>query len=629
MGSNEEYLDKLLQSVTDEKKDIPEQKTEYSEDMTDEELLASLIDMYSDELAEFKTEEIIHRDNESINLDDSAEHQNDEVIITDVEESSSVVNLDEFDNQQNDLKDLLGDLQDLEEAVVEDAKVEQETTMNIMQPDNSGNQMMDADSIAALFAAMNQDEEVEEIVTETINTVPDEVNVGTMSEEQIDDLLNAVSASIEEAGSEMDLNDLFGGLNFTDDFDPDNKHGEEVADLLGGMLSQDDDLAEISELLQKADNNERVESNLDNLFQSDDEIGGNTLLNELLQAETINTENEIIDNPKKKKVKKKKEKKEKGEKESLWKKITSIMFEESDDLDLGKTAVITDGSMLIDSDENANILDELMNEDMQAGKKKKKDKKEKKKTAKGKAENEAGEEEGEVVDLKAQAKQEKEKKKAEKAAAKKKAKAEKQEADRAFLKAQPSISTKRAFVAVLFAASILGIILVIYFNVPGAIDKSSARKAFYNHDYYKAYELLIGKELNDSDTILLDKVTSVLKMQRKLDSYNNYVLLGKELEALNALVESVKLHDEEYSHIKALSLENEYDTIYDEMVIILKGKYHVTEDVVREINALEDDKQYTLRLTYIIEGKSIEQEGENEEESIMEDVLPEEEEFMK
>ena len=65
MGSNEEYLDKLLQSVTDEeKKAAPaevEQK-EYSEDMTDEELLASLIEMYSEELAEFKAEEIIHKD---------------------------------------------------------------------------------------------------------------------------------------------------------------------------------------------------------------------------------------------------------------------------------------------------------------------------------------------------------------------------------------------------------------------------------------------------------------------------------------------------------------------------------------------------------------------------------------
>ena len=34
----------------------------YSEDMTDDELLASLIEMYSDELAEFKTEEIIHKE---------------------------------------------------------------------------------------------------------------------------------------------------------------------------------------------------------------------------------------------------------------------------------------------------------------------------------------------------------------------------------------------------------------------------------------------------------------------------------------------------------------------------------------------------------------------------------------
>ena len=62
MGSNEEYLDKLLQSVTTGEKTDTVEEHKYSEDMTDDELLASLIEMYSDELAEFKTEEIIHKE---------------------------------------------------------------------------------------------------------------------------------------------------------------------------------------------------------------------------------------------------------------------------------------------------------------------------------------------------------------------------------------------------------------------------------------------------------------------------------------------------------------------------------------------------------------------------------------
>ena len=61
MGSNEEYLDKLLQSVTNDEKPV-EEIHEYSVDMTDEELLASLVEMYSEELADFIEEEIIHKE---------------------------------------------------------------------------------------------------------------------------------------------------------------------------------------------------------------------------------------------------------------------------------------------------------------------------------------------------------------------------------------------------------------------------------------------------------------------------------------------------------------------------------------------------------------------------------------
>ena len=147
----------------------------------------------------------------------------------------------------------------------------------------------------------------------------------------------------------------------------------------------------------------------------------------------------------------------------------------------------------------------------------KKDKKKgkNKKDKADKPENANGEEGEETIDPKEKAKQEKLKEKAEKKAAKKKAKEEKAEADRVFLKAQPSISTKRAMVAISFALSIMVIILIIYNFVPTSIEKANARKAFYNKEYYECYELLQGKELNDSDQILLNKVTCILKMQRK------------------------------------------------------------------------------------------------------------------
>lgn len=691
MGSNEEYLDKLLQSVAKDEKDVTVEEHEYSQDMTDEELLASLIDMYSDELAEFKTEEIIHKDENSISdAETMADEENVEQESVEpsapVAESMSLDDLlgassaieDEFagnvadENEfvtekepakeytatdsdylsQSDIEALLSGIQDdlpqmtsevvNEEKIIEDFSSQNDSVFEEILSEPQNNDEEDADILI-------QDKDEDNDVSSEENLLK-EMGIDSMSAEQIDELLSAAAASEkqenfeEPQNNELDLNDLFGSLNFADDFDPEHKASEEMADLLGGMLGGNDDLSEINDLLQKADSNQAIDdSNLRNILDMDEDIGGNDLLNELLKVDSEDANADVVSNkeskPKKeKKQKVKKEKtpkaekkpKEKKEGESLWKKLTSVLFEE-DDLDDGKTVKIieNDGvANLIDINDNEDILAEMMNEDKQKGKKSKK-KKSKGKEDKNKKNNAELEDGEEVIDPKEQARLAKQKEKAEKKAAKKKAKEEKAEADRAFLKAQPSISTKRAMVAFTFALSIMVVILVIYMFVPNAIDKANARKAFYNKDYYEAYELLQGKELNDSDRILLNKVTCILKVQRKLDSYNNYVKLDKQLDAINVLMEGVALYEESYTYAKALSIDGEIDAIYDEILLILNGRYGVNEEMAKEINAYESDAEYTIRLQYLIEGKSWGVPETDDSEKPMEDVLPEEKDFLE
>lgn len=685
MGSNEEYLDKLLQSVTKEEHPAETHEHEYSQDMTDDELLASLIEMYSEELAEFKEAEIIHKDE---NIDAVVETENETTETVDVEESVSLDDLlggktAEFNDFSNDAEDVIGENEVIVEnqPVIEEEPKEEYTSteseymsqsdiealLSSLQDDlpQTTSEVVDSDKIIEDFSTQN-DDVLEELLSEpqTIDAedadilipekndnfdVPSEENllkemgIESMSAEQIDELLNAAAESekpsepVWEESNEMDLNALFGGLSFADDFDPDHKASEEMADLLGGMLGGNDDLSEINDLLQKADSNEAVDdSNLRNILGMEEDIGGNDLLNELLQADS-NAGNEGLDAKKEKKPKKEKapkaekQSKEKQAGESLWKKLTAVLFEEEEDLDDDKKVRIVDGddlANLVDANENDAILAEMMNEDKKKGKKSKK-KKDKAKPSKNKDENADAEDGEEVIDPKEAAKQAKLKAKAEKKAAKKKAKEEKAEADRVFLKAQPSISTKRAMVAFVFAISLMVIVLVLYAFVPTAIEKANARKAFYSKDYYEAYELLQGKELNDSDQILLNKVTCILKMQRKLDAYDNYVKLDKQLEAVNSLMEAVVLYENNYTYAKALSISDEYDTIYDEVLLILNGRYGVSEELAKEINACESDAEYTVRLYYLIEGKSWGSVEEESSEKPMEDVLPEEEDFLE
>lgn len=658
MGSNEEYLDKLLQSVTDEeKKAAPaevEQK-EYSEDMTDEELLASLIEMYSEELAEFKAEEIIHKDdsqstenmpeNIAENVAEAADNVESSEMIEEsvmseiiseeatepVADASEEVEDDTFfidhgeQLSQSDIEALLNNLENnLMEATEQSAASEE-----ILKEDNAFADISDAEEKAddSLLKDMGLDE---------------------LSAEEIEKMLNAAQeAEVKPqedtaVSNEMNLDALFGGLGFDNGFDSDSNSENDIADLLGGMLgeAQDDELAEIGALLQKADSQESLnDSNLRSILDSSDDIGGNDLLNELLTSDKIEEsegkkKKEKVKKAKKEKTTKDKAPKEKGDGKSLWNRITAALFEEEDDLDDIREVKIAGGDGFIsiaNPDENVNILEELMNEDLNKGKKskKKKDKSKDKGKAKAEAKTEGAEGE-EVLDPKEQAKLEKQKAKAEKAAAKKKAREEKAEADRAFLKAQPSISTKRAATAFIFALSIMAVILVIYMFVPDMIDKKNARKAYYSKDYYEAYELLKGKELNDSDTILLNKVTCILKLYRKYEAYCNYDKMGKNVEALNALMEAVNEYQESHTYAKAMAIDKETDAIYAEVLIILSGKYGVSEEYAKEVIALESDAEYTLRLQYILDGNAWPDAEEAPiEEGPMEDILPEEEDFFE
>lgn len=669
MGTNEEYLDKLLQSVTKDEKVVEHDTHEHSLNMTDEELLASLVDMYREELADFVEEEIIHKEQtEEVSSDvvtdnidtqtieeSVVEHTIDDILSTKIDEfEENEASLEEeytvIDNNdmlsQDDIENLLNSLQEelpqeTSEMVDTDKLIEDfsEEKDSVLQELLSEPQVLDEEDAELLLRDKEDD-----FIGNPDENLLDEMGIDGMSAEQIDDLLNAAAESEiskdtaeNEASGEVGLDALFGGFSFADDFDPEHKASEEMADLLGGMLGGNDDLSEINDLLSKADNLDSADdSNLRNLLEAGEEIGGNDLLNELLQAdsgEVSGAEDKKTKKTKEKKEKVKKEKapkqpKEKKEGESFWKKLTSIMFEEEEEIGEDTKVKVGDGdelAALMGAGGTDVVLAEMTGGDKKKDKKKGKNKKDKA----DKPENANGEEGEETIDPKEKAKQEKLKEKAEKKAAKKKAKEEKAETDRVFLKAQPSISTKRAMVAVFFALSIMAIILIIYNFVPASIEKANARKAFYNKEYYECYELLQGKELNDSDKILLNKVTCILKMQRKLDAYNNYIKMDKNLEAVNLLMEAVELYEDNYTYARSLSIDKEYDAIYDEILLVLNGRYNISEEMAKEINAAESDAQYTIFLHNIIEGKAFGNNEEDEGKKPMEDILPEEKDFLE
>ncbi len=262
------------------------------------------------------------------------------------------------------------------------------------------------------------------------------------------------------------------------------------------------------------------------------------------------------------------------------------------------------------SDENKSILEELDKED-----KKKKKKKEKGKKGKGDEGGEESPEEGKKEKKKKEKKEKKEKKK-DKAAA--------DALETAPERPPKRVSKKSVAVIAGLGLTLTAMVIVLCSIVPAFFDKQEARTAYYNADYKKSFELLYGKKLDESDTIIYNQSLTIMEITRKLDAYHNYLAIGEEVRALDALMMGVQKYPDTLLKAEEFHVTQEVNAVYETMLNILNDKYGISENEAGVIIAY-DDVTYTRRLESAVNGTPF--ADPNAEVQVSADVLPEEQDF--
>lgn len=181
---------------------------------------------------------------------------------------------------------------------------------------------------------------------------------------------------------------------------------------------------------------------------------------------------------------------------------------------------------------------------------------------------------------------------------------------------------------VAFCATLTTCLVTLSTFLPEYSDRKYARDAFYAGDYQTAYTLLYNKRLDSNDTVIFNRVKIVLKFEKRLKSYENNVALGRELEAVHALMQGVADYQnpegaDEYG------ARNEIDAIYQQICSILENEYGITPEEAIEINAYEST-EYTKKLNSVVNGTDYTAPGEEKEEepAVPQDILPDEEEII-
>ena len=439
----------------------------------------------------------------------------------------------------------------------------------------------DDEDLSALLASMGGDEDLSEI-----NELLEKSDQGL----SLDDDMMAILGGGSDGEASGDSFDLFSGGKAIDDNAGDIREitPEELAERENSKTKQQRKKEE-----RERKKREKKAKKAKNGNASQDENAGELGADDL--SSLLDSAGETGDKPK--------------EKGFLGKFIDFLLEEdeEEDEGDLGDGGVVI-GNL---SEENRELLAELQAEDKKNAQKKGKKDKKAKKGKKGKADVEDGEEE---VEIKKPKKPKKEKKK--------KVKIEEEP-----VVPEKKLSKKKVISVFLFCATIAACIVVVTVLLPEQLEKQEARLAFDKNQYMQVYELLYGKELSEEDEILLHKSSTILQVQRKLDSYENYKKMGMPLEALDALIEGVRRYQNLSDNAALYNVSGEVSDIYWQMLDALADDYGLSEADALDIISSEDDVTYSQRIRAVISGEMF---GADEQglPEVKQDVLPEEEEII-
>ena len=296
------------------------------------------------------------------------------------------------------------------------------------------------------------------------------------------------------------------------------------------------------------------------------------------EKEKKKQEREALKEAKKAEKEKKKEEKrlakeERKKKPGALKRLFTFLTESEDDLEETDKGAIAEKEQLGLSQENADILEDL-------GKQKKKDKKEKKKKEKA-------------------PKEKKPKVKKEKKAKPKKEKKVKPPTEPE--KPLRPIGVRRIAVTLFFAATILGMICLFVFYIPGVMERQEGRQAFLDGDYQKAYELLETKKVKGGEADILKGATLCMEMERQVESYEVYHKMdGMELQQLDALIFGIEKYQRIQDEAQQYGVIESVRDSYIEILGILDTEYGVSEEQALALTQITDKVAYTKALKQIL-----------------------------
>ncbi|MBQ9143285.1 MAG: hypothetical protein IJX63_16070 [Lachnospiraceae bacterium] len=163
---------------------------------------------------------------------------------------------------------------------------------------------------------------------------------------------------------------------------------------------------------------------------------------------------------------------------------------------------------------------------------------------------------------------------------------------------------KNKIIMVFVAAAMIMLgFLVVNYYFTGHTTKKLAEEAYDSEDYLECYQLLYGQKLDDSQAIMFHQSEVTLKMNIFWNRYQKFVENNQLLESLDNLVQFLYEYPALYGYAAEWKCQDTVKATHDDVVYILEKDYQVSEQEVLDIAALEDDEEYTKALVELVDLK--------------------------
>ncbi len=154
----------------------------------------------------------------------------------------------------------------------------------------------------------------------------------------------------------------------------------------------------------------------------------------------------------------------------------------------------------------------------------------------------------------------------------------------------------------LFFTSFLAAITFCTFAFANLGYESAAKTNYEKGDYAGAYESLTGLDhISEDSREIFNKSFVLMRLQRRINAFNEYEQREDPLGAVDSLIEGVRLRDRLCDYAESLGVGSEFESIYGEILGYLGDIFGVDEAKARELYGITNDVEYTMALLDIVD----------------------------